>query len=73
MHGFRERSRYEMFCRRLNVFFSLSFSFTIFHHPWTKQLSEEKLKQSDLENRIEELEFSLELEKKNLLKKKIHQ
>ena len=40
-----------------------------------QQLSQEKLKRSDLENRIEELEFALELEKKrNLLKKKkIHQ
>jgi hypothetical protein len=40
-----------------------------------QQLSKEKLKRSDLENRIEELEFALELErKKNLLKKKkIHQ
>ena len=40
-----------------------------------QQLSQEKLKRSDLESRIEELEFALELEKKrNLLKKKkIHQ
>ena len=39
-----------------------------------QQLSREKLKRSDLENRIEELEFALELEKKkNLKKKKIHQ
>ena len=39
-----------------------------------QELSKEKLKRSDLENRIEELEFALELEKKkNLKKKKIHQ
>lgn len=39
-----------------------------------QELSKEKLKRSDLENRIGELEFALELEKKkNLRKKKIHQ
>ena len=38
-----------------------------------QQLSQEKLKRSDLENRIEELEFALELEKKRNLLKKIHQ
>ena len=39
------------------------------------QLSQEKLKRSDLENCIEELEFALELDKKRILlkKKKIHQ
>ena len=39
-----------------------------------QELSKEKLKRSDLENRIEELELALELEKKknSMRKKKIH-